>query len=136
MYREREREREREGERERGREGEREILLIMYCYILLYLTILPYIYIYICVCVYIYIYIYIYPKVPGRTFFPKLSNNINYFCSGPISVVPHLSAAKGHARQTPPHTSGRPPPVRPIALRRLSLLRFVDSKFPGNSPWT
>ena len=24
----------------------------------------------------------------------------------------------------------------PIALLRLSLLRFVDSRFPGKSPWT
>ena len=27
-------------------------------------------------------------------------------------------------------------PVRPISLLRLSLLRFVDSKLPGNSLWT
>ena len=31
---------------------------------------------------------FIFPEVPGRTFFPNLSQVINYFCSGPISADP------------------------------------------------
>ena len=26
--------------------------------------------------------------------------------------------------------------IRPISVLRFFLLRFVDSRFPGNSPWT
>ena len=70
-------------------------------------------------------------KCRGVPFSPQ-SVRMCYFCSGRVSADPicphprHLDAAtRCHRRQPPPGCQ-----LRQISLLRLSLLRFVDSKFP------
>ena len=73
-----------------------------------------YIYIYIYIYVYIYIYIYTYVYIYIYIYIYVYNYNSNYMygrksidCMG----------------------------VRPISLLRLSLLRLIDSNFPGDPPW-
>ena len=93
--------------RVRRRAHARAIYIYIYIYIYMYIHIHTYIYV-LCICIYIYIYIYIY-------------NNTR------MSV---RSQARVRWRAAPL------PPGCPVSLLRLSLLRSLDSNFPGYSLWT
>ena len=50
------------------------------------------------------------------------------YAGGPLPMADELSMAD--------ELFMSPPRLGPISLLRLSLLRFLDSRFPGNSLWT
>ena len=130
--------------------------LSLYIYIYMYV----YVYIYICnVYIYIYIYIYIYthihiahqtstPRKPlwvlgSRWHLPtdvggvfQWSLTCSMACSKGLSLVQwnfigHLSGIFKWIRP-----GGGQAALRPISLLTLSLLRLLDSNFPGNPLWT
>ena len=70
------------------------------------------------VCIYIYIYIYTSTHNTVETVLFEISNSVKPY---PFALLAGASKLK--------------PVVRPISLLRLSLIRFVDSNFPGNSLW-
>ena len=49
----------------------------------------------------------------------------------PVFEIPLRHASSSRSRGFDPSRL-----LRPVSLLRLSLLRFADSRFPGNSPWT
>ena len=81
----------------------------IYIYIYLYYI---YIYIYTCVCIYIYIYVYLYLSI-------SLSLSIYIY----IYIYTHKANRPASARECL---------LRPVHLQRVSLLRVLESNFPGD----
>ena len=85
--------------------------------------------------IYIYIYIYSFSR-PAIfiSFCARLARDTRCSAMSGLTAdaaILHKSRARGNIMS---HLAR--PIVRPISLLRLSLLRFLDSNFPGNSPWT
>ena len=130
------------------------IYLSLSIYIYLYLSLSLYIYIYICMYIYLYlslslslyIYIYIYTSAPADA---TASAPQGETTSLTLLVQRMLSSSAANSMANagdPRHDEQRihmildtaaPAPLsyRPVSLLRLSLLRFVDSQFSGNSLW-
>ena len=102
------------------------IYIYIHTYVHMYMCIhvYIYIYIYICICIcayayiYIYIYIYVYSLRKASFQFAHYKRSLLYYKC---------------ARETRKLLNR---PLRPISLLTLSLLRLLESNFPGNPLWT
>ena len=89
----------------------------IYIYIYICIHICLYVYMYICIYVYVYIYIYI----------------CMYICMY-VCMCVYIYIERERERDIcSMYSGGRL--VRPISLLTLSPLRWLDSNFPGTSPW-
>ena len=105
-------------------------------YIYIYICMYIYIYIYLSLSIYIYIYIYMYfspcahqSEDPPTPWAPKMGPFFGSPFSDPCQAVIRWPS------QWPQRCTRRGAQGRPISLLRLSLLRLLDSNFPGNSLW-